>query len=390
MSAMPISSRAFVRMTAAAALAAAALVAAAATAAAQSNLSTQGFGFPTGQLSTRALGTGGSLGELDPLSPINPASIGLIPARMVYFQIEPEFRKVTLGNNGESTNIARYPNVFGAIPFGANWVVSAGASTLLDRTSTTSFDTQQQLSTGESVNMTTKYQIDGAMADVRLATAWNAASWLRLGVGAHAITGHNLVTITQSFADTATYSSFSQSIVLGFTGAAASAGAQITGKSFAAGLSIRQGGSVHAMTEDTVLSTAHVPSRFGASLAFTGLTNSTIAIRTSRDNWSGLNGLGVNGLKGVDAWDSSVGADIAGPKFANRIVFLRAGYRTRTLPFQAAGHDVTEQSITGGLGTSFAQGRVLTDFAAVHASRDAGLAASERAWTFSIGLTIRP
>jgi hypothetical protein len=42
---------------------------------AQANLSVQGFGFPTGQFSTRTYGTGGALAELDPLSPINPASI---------------------------------------------------------------------------------------------------------------------------------------------------------------------------------------------------------------------------------------------------------------------------------------------------------------------------
>jgi hypothetical protein len=353
-------------------------------------LSSQGFGFPTGQFSSRAVGTGGAVAELDPLSPLNPASLGLIATRMVYFQIEPEYRKVTLGNSTEKTTIARYPNVFGAIPVGSNWVVSAGASTLLDRTSTTSFDTRPTLSTGETVNMTTKYHIDGAMSDVRLAAGWNARPWLRLGAGAHAIAGHNLVTITQSFADSATFSPFTQAIVLGFSGAAGSAGMQLFAKSLAASFSVRAGGTLKVAAEDTVLGSAHVPTRFGASLAYTGLANSAIAVRTSHDNWSALDGLGTSALKGVDAWDTSVGADIAGPKVSNKIIFLRAGFRTRTLPFQAAGHNVTENSISGGFGTTFANGRVLSDFAATHASRDAGLTASERAWTISIGLTVRP
>src|SRR5690242_18553488 len=38
---------------------------------AQANLSSQGFGYPTGQFSTRTYGTGGALAELDPLSPVN-------------------------------------------------------------------------------------------------------------------------------------------------------------------------------------------------------------------------------------------------------------------------------------------------------------------------------
>ena len=48
------------------------LVAPLASSRAQSNLSSQGFGFPTGQLSSRAYGAGGSLAEIDPLSPVKP------------------------------------------------------------------------------------------------------------------------------------------------------------------------------------------------------------------------------------------------------------------------------------------------------------------------------
>ena len=42
-----------------------------------------------------------------------------------------------------------------------------------------------------------------------------------------------------------------------------------------------------------------------------------------------------------------------------RILFLRGGYRMRTLPFQASGQDVNEKSITAGLGTAFAANHVL-------------------------------
>jgi hypothetical protein len=101
---------------------------------AQANLSTQGFGFPPGQLSTRALGTGGSIAELDPLSPLNPASLALHQTRIVEFQIEPEFRTLNSPNGSERTTTARYPNVGVAFPIGKGWVIGAGASTLLDRT----------------------------------------------------------------------------------------------------------------------------------------------------------------------------------------------------------------------------------------------------------------
>jgi hypothetical protein len=357
---------------------------------AQSNLSSQGFGFPTGQLSARAYGAGGSLAEIDPLSPVNPASLGLLPTRTLFLQMEPEFRSVTGTKGTERTTTARYPLVFGAIPFSSNWVVSLGASTLLDRTSSTQFSTTQHLSSGEDVGMNTTYRVDGAMSDVRLAAAWTPATWLRLGLGAHAIAGHNLVTVTQSFTDSLAFSAFSQARVLGFSGTAMSGGVQLVSKKFVAAGSARLGGTLNLSSEDTVLTSGRVPNRFGASLAYIGIANSTLAIRTSRDNWSSLGSLGSSQLHAVDAWDTSIGADVAGPHLGQRILFLRGGYRIRTLPFQAANQDVSERSITAGLGTAFAANHVLTDLALIRSSRSANLSASEHAWTVSIGIAVRP
>lgn len=356
---------------------------------AQANLSSQGFGFPTGQFSARTYGTGGALAEMDPLSPVNPASIAALSTRLLFFQIEPEFRSVTTNNGTERTTTARYPNVFGAMPI-QGLVVSLGSSTLLDRTSTTVFNTTQTLSTNEVVPITTRFRVDGAMDDVRLAAGWAPASWLRVGLGAHAITGHNLVSITQSFADSSSFASFTQQRILGFSGAAVSAGVQFVSKSINAAFSARRGGNLDLTDEDTVLSKAKVPNRFGASIAYTGIANSAISVRTSRDEWSSLRGLGSPGLNPVDAWDTSIGADIAGPRLGDRIVFLRGGFRTRTLPFTAAENRVKENSITGGFGTAFAGNRVLMDLAVIHASRSAALEASERAWTVSLGISIRP
>jgi hypothetical protein len=198
------------------------------------------------------------------------------------------------------------------------------------------------------------------------------------------------VALTQSFADSLRFSSFSQSRVLGFGGGAVSGGVQLVSKMFVAAGSVRYGGTLNLDSEDTVLTSARVPNRFGASLAYIGIANSTISIRTARDNWSSLGSLGSAQLKPVDAWDTSIGADMAGPRLGERILFFRAGYRMRTLPFQAAGQDVSEKSITGGLGTAFANNHVLADLALIRASRTANLSASEKAWTISLGIAVRP
>jgi hypothetical protein len=358
---------------------------------AQSNLSTQGFGYPTGQFSSRAQGTGGAIAELDPLSPINPATISFLGTRTLFFQLEPEFRSVKTSAGSENTSTARYPIVFGAIPLGSSIMLSLGSSTFLDRTSSTTFLTEQRIGPTDSVAMTTKFHVDGAMNDVRFAAAWTPASWLRVGLGAHAITGHNLIDVTQSFPNDSTrFAAFSQSRVLSFDGGAVSGGLEIVSKAVLASVSARHGGSLHLRAEDTTLSHANVPDRFGASVAFIGIPNSMLSIRTSHDNWSALGGLGEAGLKGVDSWDTSIGAELAGPKFQNRLIYLRGGFRTRTLPFQAEGSDVKENSISGGLGTTLANGRVLADFAAIHANRSSDIGASERAWTLSIGISVRP
>src|SRR5215472_9316734 len=133
----------------------------AARASAQASLSLQGFGFPAGQMSTRTLGAGGSLAEIDPLTPVNPASVALLLTRMIYAQADPEFRSVHTPNGTDATRADRFPNFFGAIPIANGFVVSLGSSSLLDRTGTTTFASPQVLSGTDTVLMTTKLQIQG-------------------------------------------------------------------------------------------------------------------------------------------------------------------------------------------------------------------------------------
>lgn len=386
---------------------AALLAALASLAGAQANLSTQGFGYPPGELSSRAVSTGGAVAEMDPWSPVNPASIAVFTSKVLFFQIEPEYRTVAVpGGNSDRTTTARYPVIFGAMPVGDRWVMSLGASTLLDRTSSTTFAGVQQFG-ADTQTVTTVYRLDGAINDVRLAAATTLATWLRVGVGAHALTGRNLVTVGQRFRDTASFANFSLQRNLSFSGEAASIGGQVNGFGFVAAASLRHGGTLHMSSEDTILADAKVPDHYGFSLAYVGIANSAIAVRAAHENWSAMNGLAAAeqrsvtcppgascaappSMHGRDAWDTSVGADLQGPKFGEYAIQLRAGYRNRTLPFDVAAHSVTEHSVSGGLGTLLAAGHMGVDVGIVRATRDASTSASEHAWTLSIGLTVRP
>jgi hypothetical protein len=77
-------------LPAAAAVVSAALLPSAAHA--QVTVSAQGLGYPSGQLSTWALGTAGAVAELDPSTPLNPAAIASANATTIFVHYAPESR----------------------------------------------------------------------------------------------------------------------------------------------------------------------------------------------------------------------------------------------------------------------------------------------------------
>jgi hypothetical protein len=359
---------------------------------AQANLSGQGLGFPAGQLSTRALGAGGAIGEIDPISVINPAALTFIGTTTLFFQIEPEYRRVSVGAASDNTITARYPLFAAIIPVGSNWAVGVQSATLLDRTWSTAVDSNVVFGT-DTVSSTFLYGSSGSINDLRLALAWTPNTYVRLGLGGHLISGNDRVFVGRTFVNNAAFGNFADSTTLGFDGGAVSGGIELVAPKLAiASASFRKGANLHALRNDTTLGSARVPDRLGFSLAFIGVAGSEIAARTSFDKWSSLNGVSPGVSKAVDAWDTSVGADLAGPRLGSTPLMLRLGGRWRTLPFGAGptNSKVTEQSVSGGIGTTFAGGHVLTDISVIHARRDAGIGVDERAWTLSIGLGIRP
>jgi hypothetical protein len=376
-------------------IAAIALVAAPATPhrlSAQANLSAQGLGFPTGQLSTRAEGAGGALGEIDPLSLVNPAALAFIGTMTLFFQIEPEFRRVTAGAVSDKTTTARYPLFAAIVPIGESWAVGISSATLLDRTWTTTVDSNVVIGS-DTVSSTFIYGSSGSINDLRLGIAWTPTTYLRLGLGGHLISGNDRVFVGRTFLNNTAFGNFADSTTLGFDGGAVSAGIQFVAPKLAiASASFRKGGTLNASRSDTTLAHARVPDRLGFSLAYVGAAGSEIAVRTSLDKWSSLNGLTRSTTQAVDAWDTSVGADVAGPRLGSQNLMLRVGGRWRTLPYGVgpANDKVREQSVSGGIGTAFGAGRILTDVTLTHSRRDAGIEISERAWTLSIGLGIRP
>lgn len=375
-----------------------ALGAAARPLAAQGSLSLQGFGYPTGQLSTRALGTGGALGEFDPVSALNPATVGQFFRPTFSVQYDPEFRTVT-GPGGASagTTTARFPVIAAGVP--ARWGIRIGASasTLLDRSFTTEYRSTTQFSDGP-VASTDRVESRGAISDLRFGVGRYFGRRLGVGLAAHVYTGENRVVSARAFDDTVRFGPTADSSTIGFRGGAFSVGADllvVRGVSLAA--SYRQGGAMRTERRDTTLTRADAPSRIGASLRVDRITGAIIAASWARTTWSDLQGLGTPNLRAVDADELRLGVEAVGPRLGDAPVQLRLGGFQRGLPFGVAGADVRETGFAGGVGIPLGGGRALVDLGLQRAARSArgGNATAlaglqERAWTLSVGATVRP
>lgn len=355
----------------------------------QGTLSTQGLGFPPGQLSTAAKSMGGATGEADPLSALNPAALGLLSTPIVLMQAEPEYRELRVGTRMQRTSVARFPLFVGALPLGQRWTIAVSASTLLDRTwQTTTRDSQ--VVNGEMIRETRTQRSDGSIADLRVALAFAPMTWLKVGIGGHAYSGRDFLQTLRTFDDSASFAPDTQSTRITFGGNALSVGAQgIWPRRAAIGVSYRRGGNLRAYVGDAITGRGSAPDHLGVSLLYVGITGTTLAVRAAKDNWSSLQGMS-RGLNVHEGWDVGFGGDVVGPRFGGSPVGLRAGLRWRTLPFSADGRPVKERSWGGGFALPMSGGRVELSVGALRSARSDGSGVTEKSWTLSTGFAIRP
>lgn len=359
---------------------------------AQGALSLQGLGYPTGGMSARAEGTGGGVADFDPLSLANPASLAGAGSGALYLQYSPEFRRVTAGSTSARTTTARFPLVVGVLPMGQQWTLGLSASTFLDRSSETSLVRRQVVGEiTDTVNVTERTRVLGAINDVRLGLAWSRSPVFRIGFGAHVFPGSNRVTFAQLFPDSSRYISTAQTGRFSFTGFAGSLGIEyhpVPAIGFA--LAGRKGGDLSAQSGDTAIGSARVPDHYSASVIFAGITGATISARVAHDAWSSLSSLSSASTKAFDGWDTGVGVEATGPRILQRIVILRAGARFRTLPFGFNGEEVSETSFMAGFGVPLTRNRASLDFSIQRASRTTTADVNERGLILSFGLRVSP
>ncbi len=363
----------------------------ASSAAAQGTLSTQGFGYPAGGLSTHAEALGGSIAENDPLSPMNPAALATWGRPGFYFQYDPEFRHVQANGTSDNTTTARFPLLAGALNVGPRVTVGISSTTFLDRTWQTSSTGYAHFATGDSSLYNESFSTDGAINDVRLAGSFLVLPSLSVGIAGHVLTGQNRLLISRTFADT-NFAVFSQGSTLSYTGHSFTGGVDWRPMpTLYVGVSGDAGGTMRAYRNDTTLSSARVPKRFGVGTVFGGVSGLSLSANAEWQGWSALNGLAESEIKAVDGWDWGLGAEVRAPSLFGQEFPLRLGYRHRILPFEVNTIGVHETDYSLGLGVPVSRGRSRVDFSVTRANRSANVPdVSEHAWILSAGFFLRP
>jgi hypothetical protein len=359
---------------------------------AQGTLSGQGFGYPLGGLSARALALGGAVGEFDPRSARNPAAVTQGLRMGLYAQYDPEYRQVKSATLTDNTVVPRFA-AFGLI-FPVKQTMAVGLSThgLLDRTWATRIRSGQRLGP-DSVLFTETNRSSGAINETRLTFGWQHESGkVSLGLAAHFLTGENRLNLRREFDDSLRYGTLNRSLTLAYSGRGVSGGIIVQPVSWlSVAASARQGGGIDLRVEDTVKTSASVPNRFGAAVRMDAIPGVSLMASADRASWSRLNGLGSSQAAARDAWEYGAGIEFFSTR-ARRITdwTYSLGYRSRELPFAAAGSGVDERLLSGGLAVPVARGRVSMDMAALRVTREATGQVAERAWQFSFGVTVRP
>jgi hypothetical protein len=341
----------------------------------QGAISLQGYGYPPGQLTTRATSTGGALGEFDQAAPLNPAALLNWGVGGAYLQYSPERRSTIVNGASTKTAVARFPVFAIGLPFAQRYAFGISSSTLLERNFSVTTTARQQIRT-DSVTTTTQTNARGAMNDVQFSGAMQVKSWLRMGVSLHVVTGENRVNTSRSIAadsgvrvDTVQYGLISEPSSATFAGSGLALGFEVspTRKLSVAG-SARYGLGLRANLNDSTRKTADMPHRAGLAVRWdVGGTN--LAARYNWEGWSAMQGLGATAGGVFDTQEYGVGAEVPGPKIRGGQLLVRLGARRRDLPFGVNGVQPIETSLGGGIGLPLGFGRAQVDLGAERASR---------------------
>lgn len=357
-------------------------------AAAQGALATQGFGYPTGQLSSSSLAMGGASAEADPASALNPAAIGTRGRYSVYLQLEPEFRRTSGAGFEDRSTTMRFPGFAGTFGF-RRLTAGLSVSTLLDRTWSNTYSDSQEVG-GTVYPSTLRAASSGAITDTRFGASYAFNDQLQVGLGVHVLSGQNRIEFGRSFPDSTGIGTVITGSRLSYAGRTYSAGVVAQPlRGLVVGASARFGGTLESDRDQVPDAEGNPPPRYGVGLSYIGIPNTVLSARVDRTNWTEMASLGTPELDVFDVTEVGLGAEVGGPRLLGAVSTVRLGFRDRGLPFGVQGEQVSERSLSGGLGIPVARGRAQLDLSLQRSVRKA-VGVTERSWFLGVGLGIRP
>lgn len=355
---------------------------------AQGSVGAQGLGYPVGGLSGAAAAMAGASAEIDPNSAFNPAAVTRTNRLSIMFRFEPEMRETTVGGQRAYANVVRFPGVQFTGAY-RRFVGAVGLTPMLDR-SWRNIVIDTVTVGGIPLESELQRSSAGSMNDARLAIGYIVSPRLQFGASVHAITGQNRTTYVRRFADSSEVQGIGQENVFGYRGNAVSFGvvAEVI-PDFVISASAKLGGDLTVERNGAELAAAKVPARAGIGVSYFGIRGVSAHLRAEQVRWSDAEGLSETATAVFDATEIAAGIDALGPRLLGSNTQLRAGLRSRTLPFGVNGNKVDERGFAFGIGLPLARGRSQVDIGAQRLQRSVA-GARENSWLISLGFGIRP
>jgi hypothetical protein len=348
----------------------------------------RGLGFPGRPLTPRARALGGGLGAFDPASPVNPAAVAAVGPLTVVAVAAADFRGYDVGGAVVGgLHATRFPliGIAGRLPR-----LRVGYALSVAQYTERSYDvsiTDTIVLRGVDVEVVDRSTSSGGTSDVRGAVAWAPRAGFLVGAGVHIITGSAKLNVSRRFSDSA-YQSFRLVGEERVTGAGVSAGmlwAPAPGVQMA--LAGRYDTHADIVIDSTPAGTVELPVTALAGVELRPVRAlrwaTTFIWRSWSDADADLTGRAFN------TWELGSGFELGGRESGTSRVPLRLGARYATLPFAPGDEQAHEVDLALGSGIAFAGNRGLVDAVLERAFRSGG-GARERAWQFSLSLTVRP
>lgn len=358
-----------------------------------SQFGVRGLGIPLRPYSPRSLSAGGAIALFDPESSANPAAVASIFQFTSLFSTSQNFRNSTNPFGSQSGRDNRFPQIVAAGPVGGTpFGVSVSLSGYTDRSYTLGTVTEVELR-GEQVQVYDTLSSRGGLSDLRLASGWQVAPWLQVGLGLHAITGLNRVENRKAFSDSA-YAGANERTDLSYLGVGASVGATVRlHRSISLAGMYRNDGHLKVDRDSLPISRIDLPTAWAVSGRWQPTMRFTWAAAYQQKQWSASRAdiLAQGGIGAENTYEVSTGIEWLQETRNPQHRPIRLGGHYATLPFPIlTGRQPHEYGISLGTGFRFTQGRGGIDLAVQQLWRSDGASYTERATVVTLGVSIRP